>query len=107
MARSHANALRLRQVLRLFALFGNSSRVVIFQRLAHAPGTAGDLAKHLPISRPGIVQHLKQLEVMGLVAATMHGKRRVYRVTPEGLRPLHEWLAAHSPSAPRKRHLSL
>jgi DNA-binding transcriptional ArsR family regulator len=69
MAKSHANAAQLRQVLRLFALFGHPIRVIIFQRISRAPGTAGELAKHLPVSRTAIVQHLKLLESAGLVSA--------------------------------------
>jgi predicted transcriptional regulator len=98
MAKSHAGAAQLRQVLRLFALFGHSTRVVIFQRLARTPGTAGELARGLPISRAGIVQHLKLLESAGLVAASTEGRRRVYRVKREGLTPLARWVAEHSRS---------
>ena len=67
MAKSHAHAAQLRQVLRLFSLFGRPIRVIIFQRLACAPGTAGELARALPISRTAVVQHLKLLEAARLV----------------------------------------
>ena len=96
MAKSHAHAALLRQVLRLFALFGLPVRVVIFQRLARAPGTAGELARSLPISRTAIVQHLKLLEAAGLVDAAIQGRRRVYRVRPEGLAPLARWVTQYS-----------
>ena len=55
MAKSHASAAQLRQVLRLFALFGHPIRVIIFQRIARTPQTAGDLATSLPVSRTAIV----------------------------------------------------
>jgi DNA-binding transcriptional ArsR family regulator len=96
MAKSHANAALLRQVLQLFALFGLPIRVIIFQRLARAPGTAGELARHLPVSRTAIVQHLKLLEAAGLVEARADGRRRVYRVRPAGLAPLAQWVAQQS-----------
>jgi DNA-binding transcriptional ArsR family regulator len=96
MAKSHAHAAPLRQVLRLFALFGLPIRVVIFQRLARTPGTAGELARHLPVSRTAIVQHLKLLESAGLVDAVAEGRRRVYRVRPDGLAPLAKWVAQYS-----------
>jgi len=92
-AKSHAGAARLRQVLGLFALLGHSIRVVVLQRLAREPGTAGELAQQLPVSRTAIVQHLKLLEAGGLVQAGYEGKRRVYRVRPAGLRPITEWIA--------------
>src|SRR5689334_5435233 len=96
MAKSHADAALLRQVLHLFALFGLPVRVVIFQRLARAPGTAGELARSLPISRTAIVQHLKLLEAAGRVDASVQGRRRVYGVRSEGLAPLARWITRHS-----------
>jgi predicted transcriptional regulator len=96
MAKSHAGAAELRRVLHLFALFGHSIRVVIFQRLARAPSTAGELERMLPVSRTAIVQHLKLLERAGLVHAVARGRRRVYCTKPEGLAPLSRWLADHS-----------
>lgn len=95
MARSHANAAQLRRVLRLFALFGQPIRVIIFQRIARTPGTAGDLAAGLPVSRTAIVQHLKLLESAGLVAASFEGRRRIYRIQRDGLAPLAKWLEQH------------
>jgi len=96
MAKSHASAAQLRQVLRLFALFGHPIRVIIFQRIARTPQTAGDLATSLPVSRTAIVQHLKLLESAKLVAAIPEGRRRVYRIRRDGLAPLAKWLDAHS-----------
>src|SRR5215475_1848987 len=92
MAKSHASAARLRQVLNLFALLGHSIRVVILQRLAREPGTAGELAERLPVSRTAVVQHLKLLEAAGLVHASYEGKRRVYRVSAGGLKPITVWI---------------
>ena len=96
MAKSHANAAQLRQVLRLFALFGHPIRVIVFQRVARTPQTAGDLAAELPVSRTAIVQHLKLLESAKLVVAVSEGRRRVYRIRRDGLAPLAKWLERHS-----------
>jgi DNA-binding transcriptional ArsR family regulator len=98
MAKSHANAAQLRQVLRLFALFGHPIRVIVFQRVARTPQTAGQLAAGLPVSRTAIVQHLKLLESAKLVVAVPEGRRRVYRIRSDGLAPLAKWLDAHSRS---------
>ena len=95
MAKSHANAAQLRRVLRLFALFGHPIRVIIFQRIARTPGTAGDLEAGLPVSRTAIVQHLKLLESAGLVVASFQGRRRIYRIQRDGLAPLAKWLEQH------------
>ena len=92
MAKSHAHAVQLRQVLRLFSLFGRPIHVIIFQRLERTPRTAGELAGALPISRTAVVQHLKLLEAARLVDASFQGKRRVYYVRRDGLEPLVRWL---------------
>jgi DNA-binding transcriptional ArsR family regulator len=76
----------------VFALFGCPLRVVIFQRLARTPMSAGALAQGLPVSRTAVVQHLKRLQAARLVAAAADGRRRVYRVRPQGLEPLSRWL---------------
>jgi DNA-binding transcriptional ArsR family regulator len=91
MAKSHAHAAAFRSVLRLFALFGHPVRVIIFQRLARVPMTAGELARSLPISRTAVVQHLKLLEAARLVNASPDGRRRIYRIRPKGLVPLDQW----------------
>jgi DNA-binding transcriptional ArsR family regulator len=91
MAKSHANGAAFRSVLRLFALFGHPVRLVIFQRLAGMPMTAGELARSLPISRTAVVQHLKLLEAARLVDASADGRKRIYRIRPKGLVPLDLW----------------
>ena len=95
MAKSHAHAASFREVLRLFALLGHPLRVVIFQRLARAPTSAGELARGMPVTRTAVVQHLKLLEAAGLVAASAEGRKRIYRVAPAGLAPLRQWLDVH------------
>jgi DNA-binding transcriptional ArsR family regulator len=96
MAKSHAKAAQLRQVLRLFSLFGHPMRVVVLQRLARTPTTAGELARGLPVSRTAIVQHLKLLESAGLVVAAQDGRRKIYGIRPDGLAPLARWIDEHS-----------
>jgi DNA-binding transcriptional ArsR family regulator len=96
MARPRTNAVALRAVLRLFGLFGHPVRVIIFQRLAREPMTAGELARGLPVSRPAVVQHLKLLEAAQLVEASPSGRRRVYSAQPKGLAPLRRWLDRHA-----------
>lgn len=94
MPRSHAQAREFRQVIRLFALLGHPLRVVILQRLARQPATAGVLASQLPVSRVAVVQHLKQLERAGLVRGVRLARSKLYQVRPGCLQPLVRWLAS-------------
>jgi DNA-binding transcriptional ArsR family regulator len=104
MPKPRAHAAQFRRTLGLFAIFGHPIRVVMFQRLAKTPMTAGDLAKTLPISRTAVVQHLKRMEAVRLVDAVPCHKRRLYRIRPEGLEPLALWLENHrlQPSTKRR-----
>ncbi len=89
--------MRRHPAIPLFKAFGVPLRLVIFQRLARRPSTAGELARELPIGRAAVVQHLTVLKTLGLVDAAANGKRRVYRTCPAALAPLREWLAKHAP----------
>src|SRR5215475_2743467 len=104
MAKSHAHGTAFRSVLRLFALFGHPVRVVIFQRLARVPMTAGELAQGLPISRTAVVQHLKLLEAARLVDALPNGRKRIYRIRPKGLVPLDRWVKQYLDEAMPEGH---
>ncbi|HEX2591051.1 MAG TPA: metalloregulator ArsR/SmtB family transcription factor [Rhizomicrobium sp.] len=105
MAKSHAQAAAFRSALQIFHLFGEPTRVVIFQRLARQPMSAGELAQTLPVTRPAVVQHLKVLEAAHLLTAHSEGKRRVYSVRPVGLAPLRDWLDRHSPTDQKTAYL--
>jgi len=68
------------------------TRREIFERLAAGPRSVGDLAKDLPVSRPAVSQHLRQLKEAGLVSDRAEGTRRVYQIDPAGLGALRQWL---------------
>src|SRR5687767_319464 len=64
----------------------------VFERLRSGPRAVGEIAKHLPVSRPAVSQHLKVLREAGLVADRAEGTRRVYYIDPKGLGALRAWL---------------
>jgi DNA-binding transcriptional ArsR family regulator len=53
---------------------------------------AGQIAERFDISRPAISQHLAVLRDAGLVEQRREGTRRLYRVRPEGMAGLREFL---------------
>nr|WP_006345105.1 metalloregulator ArsR/SmtB family transcription factor [Streptomyces sp. SID5473]EIF94020.1 transcriptional regulator [Streptomyces tsukubensis NRRL18488] len=55
--------------------------------------TAGEIARHFPISRPAISRHLRVLRESGLVHDELTGTRRLYRLDPAALAELAEWIA--------------
>lgn len=54
--------------------------------------SAGEIAEHFDVSRPAISQHLKVLKDAELLVERRDGARRLYRVRPEGLSELREFL---------------
>lgn len=71
---------------------GDPTRLAILERLVDCPQAVVDLARELPISRPGVSQHLRVLKDAGLVVDQRVGNRRIYRVDPEGLAALRDQL---------------
>ena len=64
---------------------GDSTRRAIFELLAHAPKTVGELAEALPVSRPAVSQHLKVLKEAGLLSVRHEGTRNIYSADPAGI----------------------
>jgi DNA-binding transcriptional ArsR family regulator len=75
-----------------FTALGDSTRREIFERLAGAPQSVGELARELPVSRPAVSQHLKVLKDSGLVVDRPAGTRRIYAVDPDGVGALAAYL---------------
>jgi DNA-binding transcriptional ArsR family regulator len=71
---------------------GDPTRRAIFERLSLGPSAVGELAELFPVSRPAVSQHLKVLRDAGLVIDERHGARRIYRLDPEGIAGLRDYL---------------
>lgn len=51
------------------------------------------IAGNFEMSRPAVSQHLRILLDAGLVAESRHGRERRYRLVPDQLSPVRDWLA--------------
>ncbi|MEL6522694.1 MAG: metalloregulator ArsR/SmtB family transcription factor [Pseudomonadota bacterium] len=76
----------------ILSALADPTRRAIVERLAQAPSSVGDLAREFPVSRPAISQHLKVLTDAGVLDVTSQGNRRVYRLDPNGMTDLRDWL---------------
>jgi len=76
----------------VFDALGDATRREIVRLLAVEPRSVGELAQHLPVSRPAVSQHLRVLADAELVAATAAGTRRVYRLEGAGAGQAREFL---------------
>lgn len=71
------------------------SRRTVLEILRHHPATAGELADALPIARPGVSRHLRVLRESGLVDVEQDAQRRIYRLRPEALVEVDDWLGEY------------
>ena len=75
----------------------DGSRRTVLEALAGGEATAGELAVLLPIARPGVSRHLRVLREAGLVDVRQEAQRRVYRLRPEPLEEVADWVGRYRP----------
>jgi DNA-binding transcriptional ArsR family regulator len=75
----------------------DGSRRTVLEALAGGEATAGELAALLPIARPGVSRHLRVLREAGLVDVRQESQRRVYRLRPEPLEEVADWVGRYRP----------
>jgi DNA-binding transcriptional ArsR family regulator len=71
---------------------GDPTRRSVLEQLRRGPRAVGEIAERLPVSRPAVSQHLRVLKEAGLVTERQDGTRRLYRVDPDGLAGLRDYL---------------
>ncbi|MBI4306450.1 MAG: winged helix-turn-helix transcriptional regulator [Chloroflexi bacterium] len=77
----------------VFRALADPSRRAIFERLTRGEAAVKDLTARFDISQPAVSQHLATLRGAGLVSERRDGRLVYYRVEPNGLRPLIDWIA--------------
>lgn len=75
-------------VLDRIGVLGDPTRRAIFELVAERARPVGEIAAHVPVTRPAVSQHLKVLKDAGLVTDRAAGTRRIYHVDPDGLEEL-------------------
>jgi DNA-binding transcriptional ArsR family regulator len=66
-------------------------RRAILDYLAPAERQVGEIVAALGAEQPSVSKHLRVLRQAGLVRVRRDGRRMLYQVNGEALRPLHEW----------------
>jgi DNA-binding transcriptional ArsR family regulator len=67
----------------------------ILDALVTGEKAVGAIVKDLSMSQPQVSKHLRVLSEVGLVSCRAEGRRRLYRLEPQHLRPLRDWLAKY------------
>ncbi|HET7070201.1 MAG TPA: metalloregulator ArsR/SmtB family transcription factor [Nocardioides sp.] len=55
----------------------------------------GAIVEDLSMTQPRVSKHLRVLSEVGLVSCRAEGRRRLYRLDPERLRPMQDWVAKY------------
>lgn len=81
----------------VFRALADPTRRSLFERLAEEGElSVADLTAGAGVSQPAVSQHLAALKSAGLVGEQRAGRRVMYRVDPEGLKPLVDWMAHYA-----------
>jgi DNA-binding transcriptional ArsR family regulator len=78
-----------------FAVVAEPGRRRILDLLLVRDRAVGELVDELTVSQPAVSRHLRVLRDAGLVDVRAEAQRRVYRVRPEALRAIDDWLAPY------------
>jgi DNA-binding transcriptional ArsR family regulator len=79
----------------VFNAIAEADRREILDALMAGEKAVGAIVTDLSMSQPQVSKHLRVLSEVGLVTCRADGRRRLYRLEPACLRPLHEWLAKY------------
>jgi DNA-binding transcriptional ArsR family regulator len=79
----------------VFNAVADVHRREILDALITGEKPVGAIVNDLSMSQPQVSKHLRVLSEVGLVSCRADGRRRMYRLEPARLRPMHEWLARY------------
>jgi DNA-binding transcriptional ArsR family regulator len=82
----------------VFNAIAEARRREVLDALIAGEKAVGEIVNGLSMSQPQVSKHLRVLSEVGLVRCRAEGRRRLYRLEPARLRPLHEWLAKYEQS---------
>ena len=77
----------------VFNAIAEAHRREILDALMTGEKAVGAIVNDLSMSQPQVSKQLRVLSEVGLVRSRAEGRRRLYRLEPAHLRPMHEWLA--------------
>ena len=78
-----------------FELLADPTRRRLLVELRKGECSVGDLVERLGMNQPAVSKQLRVLREAGLVSVRVDAQRRIYRLNPEGLRDVDEWLAPY------------
>ena len=81
------------QLTTVMKTLSDPTRRAVFERIAREGEVAATgLVRGSRVSQPAVSQHLRALREAGLVTERREGRQIHYRIAPQGLAPLLDWL---------------
>jgi len=77
----------------VFDIIAEPNRRAILSLLASAQQSVGEIENQLRMPQTTVSKHLRVLREAGFVESTVDAQRRLYRLKPEPLQQIDEWLA--------------
>jgi len=75
-----------------FEVVAEPNRRAILSLLLSSERSVGEIERRLRLSQPSVSKHLRVLREAGFVESRIEAQRRLYRLKPEPLMELDEWL---------------
>jgi len=82
----------LRAMESAFEIIAEPNRRAILSLLASSELSVGEIERELGMTQPTVSKHLRVLREAGFVEAEVDAQRRLYRLRPEPLKEVEEWL---------------
>ena len=75
-----------------FAILAEPNRRAILGLLASSERSVGEIERKLRMPQTSVSKHLRVLREAGFVDARVEAQKRVYRIRPEPLKEVDDWL---------------
>ena len=75
-----------------FNAIAEPSRRAILDVLSRGERPVNDLVRELGLTQPQVSKHLRVLREVGAVVVRDEGRRRLYSVNGQALKPIHDWV---------------
>jgi DNA-binding transcriptional ArsR family regulator len=79
----------------VFTATSHRARRQMLDLVTEEERSVSDIAAHFEMSRPAVSQHLRILLDAGLLTEQRYGRERRYRLVPERLAPVRDWMAQY------------
>ncbi len=77
----------------VFEIIAEPNRRAILSVLAGSQQSVGEIERKLGMPQPAVSKHLRVLREAGFVESTVDAQRRLYRLKPQPLQEIEDWLA--------------